>query len=235
MMRLGVTDCGREDKLDQYVEWIHSVDKSVEVVKFSHKAKGSARVSDLDGMLLTGGGDVHPKFYGMEQQASRTSDVNEQRDLFEFEIIEQALSSDLPLLGVCRGMQVVNVSLGGSLFTDLVSEGYGSHESPKGKERRHRISIAPHSLLRVLAERTEQDVNSYHHQAVQKLGQGLVPSAVSEDGVVEAAEWAIKDGMPFLMLVQWHPERSLKEVVSQNLATLFLREIHTRTTATPER
>jgi putative glutamine amidotransferase len=91
----------------------------------------------------------------------------------------------------------------------------------------HGVMIEANSLLSGLAGGLNQQVNSYHHQAVDELGSGLMPSAVSTDGVVEAAEWSVKEGMPFLLLVQWHPERPLgeKDVFAANLAKIFLREI----------
>jgi putative glutamine amidotransferase len=88
------------------------------------------------------------------------------------------------------------------------------------------ISIVPHSLLHALTGTQEMKVNTFHHQAVEKLGKGLMCSAISPDNVMAAAEWALKDSMPFLMLVQWHPERLTETFFSQKLARVFLREVH---------
>ena len=225
-MRIGITDCLKEDKFNFYVRWLQTIDPGVVVVKLSYKESNSHMASESDGLLLTGGGDVHPRFYGMEQYFPMTNGVDEQRDAFELEVIDKALNVDIPVFGICRGMQVMNVYLEGALIPDLEREGFERHKSQKNSEMKHSISIHAHSLLKEIAGATEITVNSSHHQAVRNLGRGLLATAISPDGVVEAAEWAMKEGMPFLILVQWHPERMIKEdLVSKNLATMFLREV----------
>ncbi|MGA3287598.1 MAG: gamma-glutamyl-gamma-aminobutyrate hydrolase family protein [Bacteroidota bacterium] len=226
-MRIGITDTLKEDKYEQYVRWIHSVDGSVDIQKLSHELDNAGEIENLDGLLLSGGGDVHPRYYGKENQLGKTNGVNEQRDEFEFTVIERALDVDRPILGVCRGMQLMNVYLGGSLTVDLASEGFNDHTSPADdRGTTHGISVMLHSMLYALTGTTETEVNTFHHQAVEKLGKGLMCSAISPDNVAEAGEWVMKDSMPFLMLVQWHPERSRETFFSQKLARLFLREVH---------
>ena len=227
-MRIGITDCLREDKLQQYIDWIRKLEPDAEFLKLSPTGQNTDAVGEVDGLLLTGGGDVDPDFYGRGHLRNLAKDVNIDRDKFEFEVIRRALERDVPILGVCRGMQTMNVALGGSLHVDVKSDGFADHSSSVNGARRHTIAIEPNSLLSGLAGGLEQEVNSYHHQAVDGLGNGLMPVAVSDDGVVEAAEWASKEGMPFLLLVQWHPERttSMNETFSNNLARIFLREIH---------
>ena len=226
-MRIGITDCLKEDKYKLYVRWIQTIDPDIEIVKLSHNDKNISRVSEMDGLLLTGGGDVHPRFYEMEQYLPKARGVDEQRDAFELEVIDKALGADIPVFGICRGMQVMNVYLEGGLFSDLEDEGFDTHTGRKNSETTHSITIHPHSLLKEIAQKSEVTVNSSHHQAVKNLGRGLVTTAISSDGVIEAAEWAMKEGMPFLMLVQWHPERMIKveDDLSKNLATMFLREV----------
>jgi len=225
-MRVGITDCLNDDKYDFYANWIHAIDTTVDILKLSHSEKNAEKVTELDGLLITGGGDVHPRFYTKEDHLNLTEGVNERRDEFEFDVLEKALDSEVPIFGICRGMQVMNVYLGGSLIRDLKTEGFDDHAGSKQRPIAHAVTIHPHSLLKEVAGSTEAVVNSHHHQAVNDLGRGLVASAVSLDGVVEAAEWVMKDGMPFLMLVQWHPERDKDpaNVVSKNLVSLFLRE-----------
>jgi putative glutamine amidotransferase len=226
-MRIGITDTLKEDKYELYVRWIRSIDRSVDIQKLSHELDNAREMKKIDGLLLSGGGDIHPRYFGKEHQLGKTNAVNEQRDEFEFAVIERALDADIPILCVCRGMQVMNVYLGGSLTVDLVSEGFNDHTSPADdRGTMHRISVVPHSMLHVLTGTTETEVNTFHHQAVEKLGKGLMFSAISPDNVIEAGEWVMKDTMPFLMLVQWHPERLQETFFSQKLARLFLREVH---------
>jgi putative glutamine amidotransferase len=224
---MGITDCFREDKLQHYLNWIRKVDSNVEFVKLSSAIGNIDAISDVDGLLLTGGGDVDPDFYECAHLRSQAKDINIKRDEFEFEIIKRSLDADLPILGVCRGMQVMNVALGGSLHVDLKSKGFNDHSISVNGGSKHAVTIEPNSLLSGLAGSLNQEVNSYHHQAVDKLGKGLMPTAESPDGVIEAVEWSSKEGMSFLMLVQWHPERSNgnNDLFSNNLARIFLNEI----------
>jgi len=234
-MRIGITDCFKEDNYQAYVDWITGSSRQAEVVKLSYVQNTPPPVAALDGLVLTGGGDVHPKHYGMEKQLGQMENVNEQRDEFEFDVIEAALDAEIPVFGICRGMQVMNVFLGGTLIADLETEGYDRHTASQTTATEHRISIHPYSLLGEIAANSEVSVNSYHHQAVGHLGRGLMAAATSSDGVIEAAEWALKERMPFLMLVQWHPERSRQDAFSKALAAVFLREVERciRQKATP--
>ena len=226
-MKVGLTDCLREDKLQQYVDWIRSLDPTCEVLKLSSTDHNAGDVDRVDGLLLTGGGDIDPDFYGRRQLRNLAKDISVERDKFEFDVIRRALDRDLPILGVCRGMQVMNVALGGSLHVDLQSDGFHNHSSSGNGGLSHEVRVEPNSLLSGLAGGLEQVVNSYHHQGVDVPGNGLMPVARSADGVIEAAEWSSKEGMPFLLLVQWHPERSMgsHDTFSKNLAKIFLREI----------
>ncbi|MBI4428447.1 MAG: gamma-glutamyl-gamma-aminobutyrate hydrolase family protein [Ignavibacteriales bacterium] len=215
----------KEGKYNLYVRWIQGVEPDIEILKLSHKTKNASSVSQLDGLLLTGGGDVHPRFYEKKEYLPKTEGVDEERDAFELDVIDKALDADIPIFGICRGMQVMNVYLGGELIPDLRSEGFESHTSTKDAETTHSLTIHPHSLLKEIVGNTEITVNSSHHQAARTLGRGLLATALSPDGVTEAAEWAIKEGMPFLLVVQWHPERMDEDGASRNLASFFLREV----------
>ena len=226
-MRIGITDTFTEDKFENYAEWIHRVDESIEMVKLSHTLENADAVKDVDALVLTGGGDVHPKFYGKPELIGQAHDINELRDEFEFEVIEKALDTDLPILAICRGMQVLNVALGGTLIVDLPSAGYELHQVEGEREHRHPITNVPHSLLEIVTGGGRHEVNSVHHQAVDQLGRGLMVSALSPDSVIEAMEWVLKDRAPFLFCVQWHPERMKDDAnpLSRNIREYFLREV----------
>ncbi|MBI2618638.1 MAG: gamma-glutamyl-gamma-aminobutyrate hydrolase family protein [Ignavibacteriales bacterium] len=227
-MRLGITDNLRPKPVfENYGKWIHRVDRDVEMVKLSHLRKNAEAVKEMDGLILSGGGDVHPALYGREDAVDQVEEVNEMRDSFEFGVIERALEAEIPILGICRGMQIMNVYLGGSLIVDLPVSGYRSHVERDGIDHRHPLIVVPHTLLETITGKGPKKVSSIHHQAVDRMGKGLMVSAKSDDGVIEAMEWILKDRMPFLLLVQWHPERmqDFDNPCSGNIAEYFLREV----------
>jgi putative glutamine amidotransferase len=111
------------------------------------------------------------------------------------------------VLGICRGAQLYNVAMGGTLIPDLETAGYASHKNGDAAEGSHGVTLEPGSLLHTTVGCTSGQVNTYHHQAADKVGRGLRVAARSDDGVIEALEWEQPEGRPFLLLVQWHPER----------------------------
>jgi gamma-glutamyl-gamma-aminobutyrate hydrolase PuuD len=159
----------------------------------------------VDGLLLTGGDDVDPALYG--EAAHPTYDVSEPgRDAFEIDLVRRALAADLPVLAICRGLQVLNVALGGTLVQDIPSEpgSHLAHEAAGATTLAHTVSVRPGSCLAALVGPDDtRAVNSRHHQAVRALGHGLVVTATSPDGVIEAAE---VPAARFCVGVQWHPE-----------------------------
>jgi putative glutamine amidotransferase len=165
-----------------------------------------SRANKFDGLLLAGGEDVDPALYG-EQKKYASVDVNRARDDFEQGLLDVALRQRLPILGICRGTQLINVKFGGTLYQDLakdVSPEFEHRQSENRSEAVHTVTLTdPESQL---AEdfRGSCRVNSLHHQAIKRLGRGLKVTAHSEDGLVEAVEAAAD--YPFLLAVQWHPE-----------------------------
>jgi putative glutamine amidotransferase len=161
----------------------------------------------LDGLVLSGGGDVDPARYGAQRDPA-AGPASAERDGAELALCEAALGRGLPLLAICRGLQVVNVALGGTLLQhlpDLV--GHHGHSPDPGSYGRHPVTVASGSRLAAVLGRTETTVPTHHHQAVDALGAGLVPVAWAEDGIVEAAEFAPRaNDSAFMLAVQWHPE-----------------------------
>ena len=162
----------------------------------------------LDGLVLSGGGDVDPALYGAER-AVQTDPANPARDAAELELCRQALAIGLPVLGICRGLQVINVAHGGTLHQHLPDVvGNDSHSPEAAGYGSHKVSVASGSRLAALLGRTEAAVPTHHHQAIDRLGAGLVATAWTDDGVIEAVEFGQPDGNPdrFMVAVQWHPE-----------------------------
>lgn len=165
-------------------------------------------IARLDGLLLSGGGDIDPARYGADADP-RSASIHSDRDAAEFALIEAATAQRLPVLGICRGLQVINVALGGSLhqhLPDLV--GNDSHSPELAGYGSHKVSVASGSQLAAVLSRSEAAVPTHHHQAVNRLGAGLVATAWTDDGVTEAVEYDQQDGHhgQFMMAVQWHPE-----------------------------
>lgn len=231
-MVIGITDTLNK-KYDFYVSWLKRVAKHVEAIKLSPELKNVKDLKKCDGLILTGGGDIHPKFYGRDDYLKLLDkkQINVGRDEFEFKIVKEALKFDLPILGICRGMQVFNVANGGSMIPDVETEGYKNHGKTKeGKDRRHKIEIEKETTFHWVVETTKGEVNTAHHQAVDVIADGLRVTAKSPDGIVEAMEWKEGDGRPFLQLVQWHPERmeDFNNPCSRNLLEHFVLAVASR-------
>jgi putative glutamine amidotransferase len=203
---VAVTDTMRPlPVFERYVRWLDRDGGGLQVKKLSHLLDNRSELESCDGLILTGGGDVHPRYYNRADTIADVEEVNEQRDEFEFAVIDDALHLGIPILGICRGLQVFNVARGGSLVTDIEQAGYPSHRNGEYRERQHRINVSEGTLLRTMVGVSNGEVNTVHHQAADRIGFGLRVSARSEDGVIEALEWEDAD-RAFLMLVQWHPE-----------------------------
>jgi putative glutamine amidotransferase len=222
-LTVGITaDHRTPSRVDDYRRWLHSVAPEVGTLILSHTDEAVDTFASLDGVVFTGGGDVHPKYYGRDDAIDKAEGVIRERDVFELKLIERVLERGLPLLAVCRGMQTLNVALGGSLLVDVATAGFTDHRGPGV----HPLLVDPHAMMHFAAGTRETEVNTSHHQAVDRLGAGLRPSAFAPDGVIEAVEWNLKEGQSFLLGVQWHPERLPEHPMSKNIAMLFLREAH---------
>ena len=164
--------------------------------------------AQCDGILFPGGVDVDPRFYG-EAPDPMLGTVDSTMDRFWLQVLDFALDHKLPLLGICRGMQLVNVGLGGSLYQDLVRRGVPSYLHSQKQSRdylMHQVKLTPGSRLSAVLGEESVYTNTMHHQCVKEPGKGLKRVAQTDDGVPEALE--SEDGQ--IMLVQWHPEALLE-------------------------
>jgi putative glutamine amidotransferase len=230
MIKIGLTDTGTEWKHKNYVRWIIGGDGdavngmeaggtvgegvaagTVEVIRLSAALGNLNEAVGCDGLVLSGGIDIDPSLYGgvFEYKRSPAAGWEKDRDLFEQAVLRLAWERDLPVLGVCRGMQLINVTLNGGLVQDLGIAGDGIHEANAGIDKQHQVRIEEGSLLAAVTRHSSGEVNSAHHQAIGQLGEGLRVNCYAEDGTIEGVEWAEPAGRPFLLAVQWHPERML--------------------------
>jgi len=177
-------------------------------------------VASFDGLLLTGGGDISPDHYGAARE-EKTSGIDNERDRSELALVAAALERGIPVLGVCRGAQLVNVAFGGTLRQHLDDANGIRHTRPRRRyETVHRILLEPESLLAGLLERRELDVNSMHHQGIELLGDHLQPMGRAEDGLVEV----IENRERRVLAVQWHPECLPREKASKRLFSWLIEE-----------
>lgn len=209
-----LTQCAREAGIDVLPVMLPIVEDEALI---------GAYANEFDGFICTGGDDVDPSIYG-EEKHPKCGTIESVRDVFELSLLNKVTALDKPVFGICRGIQVMNVALGGTLWQDIPSQWSEPHgsvhfERNSNNDPRHRVAVSG-TLREVLGE----DVvvtNSYHHQAVKKVGDGLSVCAVSEDGIIEGIEHT---ELTFYRAVQWHPEVDPDEI-SRKLFVEFLRHV----------
>ena len=220
---IGITDY---KKWQKYADWIRA--ECIDVIRLGWKQNNFEEIKKCDGLILSGGEDVHPSLYGKPEYLSilDLNDIDQRRDDFEIKTIEYCLQNNLPILGICRGLQLSNVFFGGTLIPDLISEDNIRHTKERDIDKTHAVSVINGSLLRTITDHSYGIVNSAHHQAADELGNGLKISAVSDDGVIEGLEFVNPDKRAFMILVQWHPERlnDPQSPFSENIRERFLAE-----------
>ncbi|MET8979941.1 gamma-glutamyl-gamma-aminobutyrate hydrolase family protein [Streptomyces sp. NPDC004539] len=177
-------------------------------------AEIAARLARFDGLLLPGGGDLAPHRYGAPEAHDTVYDVDDEQDAFDLALARHALDTGLPLLAVCRGLQVVNTVLGGTLHQDTAGHRHVVHS----------VSLTPGSALARITGADKTEASCYHHQHVDRLGEGLTVTARAADGTVEGVERAAGGG--WFVGVQWHPEDTAREDPAQR--RLFEAFVHAR-------
>ena len=199
----------RNRRMSDYVESVRRA--GGEPIEVGAGGESPAHIlARVDGVMLTGGGDIDPALYG-EKPHTSFEPAEAERDAFEIELTRAAIAANIPYLAICRGMQLLNIAMGGTLIQDIPSEVPGALEhsvpEPRGHVA-HEVWVSKDSQLsKLLADHMEDGetchVNSRHHQSVAKVAPGFVVTATSPDGVIEAME---KPGAAFCIGVQWHPE-----------------------------
>lgn len=221
MKKVGITD-SRSKSMELYLNWFQGED--VDVIKLdvnSHDYK------NCQGIVLTGGTDVHPDVYDGDLDYPNKPDAwDEERDQYEESVYKYAKVNKIPVLAICRGMQLVNVLEGGTMIQDL-GEGNATHQKVT-EDKEHTVTIDSRTLLGDATGAMSGMVNSAHHQAVDEPGRSLMVSATSKDDVIEGLEFKDKTNKGFMIAVQWHPERMKDKetnALSKNLKKAFLAAI----------
>ncbi|HET7276088.1 MAG TPA: gamma-glutamyl-gamma-aminobutyrate hydrolase family protein [Longimicrobiaceae bacterium] len=195
-----------------YLAAVQKVDGTPILSTPAHNRKSIENILDIShGLMLTGGEDVDPARYGQDPHPE-LGNVNPQRDRMELMALECALERSMPVLAICRGFQLLNVAMGGTLIQDIPSQRGGDivHEqSAPVNDRWHDARVQEGSRLAQIFGVMELSINSFHHQAVDRVGAGLEPTVWAEDGLVEGFE---ATEYPWVFGVQWHPERSEADI-----------------------
>lgn len=194
------------------------------IVEDEHLIRSYAE--EFDGFICTGGDDVDPALYG-EEKHPKCGEIEAMRDTFELSLLKNIVALDKPVFGICRGIQVMNVAMGGTLWQDISAQWNEPHDNIhlmryENGDPYHRVRVSGN--LRALLGKDEIVTNSYHHQSVKKTGDGLSVSAVSEDGLIEGIEHTT---LTYYRAVQWHPEIDPDEI-SEKLFTDFLEHVKSK-------
>ena len=200
--RIGISNCS---KIEDYKDAVRAGGGEPVVLDWTTSSPEQA-LSSVDGIVLTGGPDVDPSVYGQSPH-EKVQLADKGRDDFERDLSRRIVDKDIPLLAICRGMQVLNVAGGGTLIQDIPSQVSSSlnHSITTPKDRiAHEVSIIPGTRTwELLGKKATRGVNSRHHQAVDRIAEGFIVTASAQDAVVEAME---RPGARFCVAVQWHPE-----------------------------
>jgi putative glutamine amidotransferase len=197
-------------RFEFYPRWVIGNDRQIRIVLLAAHLSNAALLDDCDAVVLTGGTDIHPSLYNSERldyPHAPKDGWDDARDYFEQAIFEQALIKKIPVLAICRGLQLVNASLGGTLLADLEESGKTNHRRMADADGEHWVQITPGSQLAEIAHTQQAMINSAHHQAVDRVADDLMITGISPDQVIEALEWKEPSKHASLLAVQWHPER----------------------------
>lgn len=209
-MKIGLTYTGFTAKHQNYCNWLRQHDDRIEIVTLSAQQNNLHELETCHGLVLSGGVDISPAVYGKDENYAEKPDLLEwERDAFEIACFNWTQHIKMPVLGICRGLQLVNCILGGTLQQDL-GAGNTIHKADVQKrqfDKIHALQIFSNSYLFALNNTDRALVNSAHHQAVDTIADELIAVCMSDDGIVEGLEWKEKKDKPFLLCVQWHPER----------------------------
>ncbi|MEO5592779.1 MAG: gamma-glutamyl-gamma-aminobutyrate hydrolase family protein [Chitinophagaceae bacterium] len=236
-MNIGLTYTGSGEKHNNYIRWLKQDDDSVGIITLSAETKeNKGSITDCDALVLSGGADIHPGYYNSDNfvYPNMPQKFNEKRDAFEISLFAAAQKQNIPVLGVCRGLQLINCILGGDLQQDLAGKNSIHKAIVDGEKKQfdkaHGLHIVPGTLLAEITGTERSVTNSAHHQCVNTIANELMVSCLSDDNVVEGLEWKDKTGKPFLFCIQWHPERMYefqleKSALSAGIRNLFIKAI----------
>ncbi|MFK5856364.1 MAG: gamma-glutamyl-gamma-aminobutyrate hydrolase family protein [Bacteroidota bacterium] len=230
ILRIAISKEKSASSNTKYADWLLRHNVEIEYFNLYPMGIDSAIkvLNTCNGLLLTGGRDVFPANYGKIDDTARCGSFDQYRDSLEFALIEMAIASKMPIFGVCRGEQILNVSQGGTLYIDIPTDfdTLVSHRLSDWSRAYHPVRLVNNTIINEICIGVKDaDVVTNHHQGIEHVGTGLLISAYSEDNLPEAIEWENGKGKGFLMAVQWHPEAmDTLHPLSAPLAKKFLLE-----------
>ena len=224
---IGISSNIKENYLSVPLENIHAVTKfgGVPLILPNVEEDAASTMAELlDGLLLTGGGDIDPTLFG-EEPHPKLGNIIPERDVFELALIQKMLEINKPILGICRGAQIVNIAVGGDMYQDIYAQ--INHELLQHVQKAQRshlshfVQVKKGSLLEKIAQTDKFKVNSFHHQANRNVPKGFSISATASDGIIEAFE---SNTHKFVLCLQWHPESLIakNDRVSENIFKAFI-------------
>jgi putative glutamine amidotransferase len=207
-------------------KWLSEADRRLDIVNMYLVRADSIEyyLERSDGIIISGGPDVNPSLYGKEDEIDKCEDIDYGRDTLEMRMIRYAMTSRVPLLGICRGHQILNVANGGTLIVDIPTD-YDTVILHRGGTSKHWVDIIKGTFLNEICQKEGGIVNSYHHQGVEKVASLFRAVAYAPDSLVEAIELADRSYHPFILGVQWHPEAmEYTDSLSGPIAESFISE-----------
>lgn len=215
-----------KDSSHRIATWLQKANKKVETREFYSIPKDSMDyfLELADGIVIGGGEDIHPSIYGKEEYTEVCGSFDRFRDSIEMVLIDYALMAKVPLLGICRGNQIINAGNGGTLIPDIPGFLNTTINHRSKLDSAHFVVVQPNSWL---SRATHQDtlwVNSRHHQCIDKVAPGFKPVAIAPDGIVESIQIINEESGAFAAGVQWHPE-GLRDKASHQIAKYFLKKV----------
>ena len=218
---IGVSSNIKEDLLSVPISNIRAITKfgGVPIVLPNFVGDEFEKIAEtIDGLLLTGGGDIDPTLFG-EEPLPGLGNIVPERDLFEMALIQKMLELNKPILGICRGAQIMSIAMGGDMYQDIYSQKDDAllqhYQQAPNWHGSHFVEVTQGSLLHKIVGVDKFKVNSYHHQALRNMPAGFIVSSVASDGVIESFE---STKHPFVMGVQWHPENLIAKGDDSSLA-----------------
>jgi putative glutamine amidotransferase len=214
-----------------YSNWLKKGAPDAKIINMYELGVDSAlsALEDCDGLIIAGGADIYPEWYGQIEDTALCGAFDRYRDTLEIALIKKAIAYKMPLVGICRGEQILNVTLGGSLIVDIPAQHDTliKHRQMDWQNCYHKVNLVENSYLSSIVRQESGMVNSNHHQAIDRLSDQLKITSRAEDGIIESVEWKEKSmDKGFLIAVQWHPERldTVHPQMSLPILYAFLKE-----------